>query len=87
MKDSPLIPTVGMASVTSMKRSIGLQRKRKLHRHRIDMMTVDDQAAPAVHIFQRCADGARFTPGQRRHRIEQMSEAAQPASIAARICE
>ena len=40
------------------------------------VMTIDDDAAPAVRIFQRRADRAGLAALQRRHRVVQMREAA-----------
>ena len=70
------MPTVGIASVTSMKRFAWLAAQGERSVDRIDVVAVDDQAAPAAAILERRADRAGLAAGQRRHRVEQMGEAA-----------
>ena len=54
-----------------------LAAQRNLQRDRIDMVPVDNDPTPGIRIVERSADDTRFARRQRRHRIEQMSEAAQ----------
>ena len=78
------MPTHGMASVTSMKRSCGLQPQRDAQHHRVGVHAVDDDAAPAAGILERRAHRAGLAAGERRHGVEQVREAGE--AVAQRGC-
>ncbi|AAW77170.1 hypothetical protein XOO3916 [Xanthomonas oryzae pv. oryzae KACC 10331] len=59
-----------------------LGRERHAQAGRVHMHAIDDDAAPHVGVFQRCADCIGFAASQLRHRVVHVREAAHPGSDA-----
>ena len=63
---------------------VALAAQGELQRHGVDVMAIDDDAAPGRVVVQGGAHDARLARRERRHRVEEMREAAQPVRDAPR---